>query len=91
MAAPERKNDFTKGSIARNILSLAVPMTIAQLTNVLYNIVDRAYIGHIQDIGRDALTGIGLAMPIISIVIAFANLCGMGGAPLCYRDRGRGD
>ena len=91
MEASQQKNDFTKGSIAKNILSLAIPMTIAQLTNVLYNVVDRAYIGHIEGIGRDALTGIGLAMPIISIVTAFTNLCGMGGAPLCSIARGRGD
>ena len=76
MEASQQKNDFTKGSIAKNILSLAIPMTIAQLTNVLYNVVDRAYIGHIEGIGRDALTGIGLAMPIISIVTAFTNQIG---------------
>lgn len=86
-----RVNDFSKGSIAKNILSLAVPLTIAQLTVVLYNIVDRAFIGHIEAIGRDAFTGIGLVMPVTYIITAFANLCGMGGAPLCSIARGQGD
>lgn len=75
------RNDFSQGSIAKNILSLAIPLTVAQLTVVLYNVVDRAFIGHIQDIGRDAFTGIGLIMPVTYIITAFANLCGTGGAP----------
>ena len=86
-----RKNDFSQGSIARNILSLAVPLTVAQLTVVLYNVVDRAFIGHIAGVGRDAFTGIGLVMPVTYIINAFANLCGTGGAPLCSIARGRGD
>lgn len=85
-----QQNDFTKGSIPRAIMRLAIPMTMAQLINILYNIVDRMYIGHIAD-GRIALTGIGITMPIISILMGFANLCGMGGAPLCSMARGRGD
>ena len=75
-------NDFTQGSIASNILRLAVPLTVAQLTVVLYNVVDRAFIGHIEGIGRDAFTGIGLVMPVTYIITAFDNLCGTGGAPL---------
>ena len=86
-----KKNDFSKGSIAKNILSLAIPLTLAQLTVVLYNVVDRAFIGHIDAIGRDAFTGIGLVMPITYIINAFANLCGTGGAPLCSIARGKGD
>ena len=86
-----RKNDFSQGGIARNILSLAVPLTLAQLTVVLYNVVDRAFIGHIDAVGRDAFTGIGLVMPITYIINAFANLCGTGGAPLCSIARGKGD
>lgn len=85
------KNDFTQGGIARNILRLAIPLTVAQLTVVLYNVVDRAFIGHIEGIGRDAFTGIGLVMPVTYIITAFANLCGTGGAPLCSIARGRGD
>ena len=87
----QRKNDFSKGSIPRNILSLAIPLTVAQLTVVLYNVVDRAFIGHIDTIGRDAFTGIGLVLPVTYIITAFANLCGTGGAPLCSIARGRGD
>lgn len=89
--AAQRKNDFSQGSIAKNILSLAIPLTVAQLTVVLYNVVDRAFIGHIDTIGRDAFTGIGLVMPATYIVTAFANLCGTGGAPLFSIARGRGD
>ena len=87
----DNKNDFSQGSIIKNILGLALPMTLAQLINVLYNIVDRIYIGHIPRDATMALTGLGLCLPIISMVIAFANLFGMGGAPLCSIQRGRGD
>lgn len=74
-----------------NILKLALPMTLAQLINVLYNIVDRVYIGMIPENATLSLTGLGLCLPIISMVIAFANLFGMGGAPLCSIERGRGN
>lgn len=85
------KNDFSRGSVIKNILNLALPMTLAQLVNVLYNIVDRIYIGRIPDNATLSLTGLGLCLPMITIVIAFANLFGMGGAPLCSIARGRGD
>ncbi len=85
------KNDFTKGSIVKNILNLAIPMTLAQLVNVLYNVVDRIYIGLMPENSTLAMTGIGLTLPIITIVIAFTNLFGMGGAPLSSIARGRGD
>ena len=75
------QNDFSKGSMARNITRMALPMTVAQLINILYNVVDRMYLGRLP--GHLALTGLGLCLPIISILMAFANLCGMGGAPLC--------
>ncbi|OUN20678.1 MATE family efflux transporter [Flavonifractor sp. An82] len=68
---------------------MAVPMTVAQLINILYNVVDRMYLGRLP--GHLALTGLGLCLPIISIVMGFANLCGMGGAPLCSICRGRGE
>ena len=87
----QQKNNFAQGSIVVNILKLAVPMTLAQLINVLYNIVDRLYIGQLKDEATISLTGLGLCLPIISIVIAFANLFGMGGAPLCSIERGRGN
>lgn len=85
------KNDFSKGSIVGNIINLAIPMTLAQLINVLYNIVDRIYIGRIPEHATLSLTGLGLCLPVISIVIAFANLFGMGGSPLCSIERGRGN
>lgn len=85
------QNDFSKGSVVKNIMSLAVPMTMAQIINVLYNVVDRIYIGHIPEHATLSLTGLGLCLPVITIVIAFANLFGMGGAPLCSIERGRGN
>lgn len=85
------RNDFSQGSVIKNILRLALPMTLAQLINVLYNIIDRIYIGRIPEHATLALTGLGLCLPIISMVIAFANLFGMGGAPLCSIERGRGN
>ena len=87
----QQKKDFSKGSVAKNILSMALPMTVAQLVNILYNVVDRMYIGHIPDSGKLELAGLGLALPIISIIMGFANLCGVGGGPLCSIHRGRGD
>ena len=87
----KQENDFSKGSVMANILRLAVPMTLAQLINVLYNIVDRIYIGIIPENATLSLTGLGLCLPIISMVGAFANLFGMGGAPLCSIERGRGN
>lgn len=85
------KHDFTRGSTAGSIVRLSLPMILAQLVNVLYNIVDRMYLGHMPGDGRLALTGVGVAFPIITIINAFANLCGSGGAPLCSIERGRGD
>lgn len=90
-SAGAEKNDFSRGSVSGNILSLAIPMTLAQLINVLYSVVDRIYIGHIPDASTQALTGIGLTLPIITIITAFANLFGMGGAPLCSIARGKKD
>ena len=75
--------------MARNIIHMAVPMTVAQLINILYNVVDRMYLGRLP--GHLALTGLGLCLPIISILMGFANLCGMGGSPLCSICRGRGE
>ena len=82
-------SDFSKGSVSSNILRLALPMTVAQLINVLYSVVDRIYLGRLP--GHLALTGLGLTLPIISIVMGFANLCGTGGAPLCSIYRGKGE
>ena len=87
----ERKNDFSVGSIPRNILSMALLMTVAQLVNVLYSVVDRIYLGHLPGSNHLALTGIGVTMPIVSVIMGLANLCGTGGSPLCSMARGRGD
>lgn len=87
----DSRNDFSKGSIVHNIMTMAIPMILAQLVNVLYNIVDRLYIARIPGDSFNALTGIGVSLPFASIVIAFANLFGMGGAPLCSIERGRGN
>lgn len=85
------KNDFTKGSVIHNILELAAPMILAQIVQVLYNIVDRIYIGRMPENSTLAMTGIGLTLPILTIIIAFTNLFGMGGAPLSSIARGKGD
>ena len=70
---------------------MAVPMILAEIVNVLYSIVDRMYIGHIPEVGKYALTGLGIAAPLITTVAAFGSLCGTGGAPLCSIARGRRD
>ena len=87
----EQKNNFAEGSVAKNIVRMAVPMTVAQILNLLYNLVDRIYIGHIPGADSLALTGVGLTFPIVSMIVAFAGLFGMGGAPLCSIARGRGE
>ena len=87
----EERSNFGKGSVAGNIMSMAVPMTVAQILNLLYNLVDRIYIGHIPGADSLALTGVGLTFPIVSMITAFAGLFGMGGAPLCSIERGKGN
>lgn len=74
-------NDLGTESIGKLLLRLAVPAILAQLINALYNIVDRMYIGHIEGVGADALTGVGVTFPIIMIISAFSALIGFGGAP----------
>ena len=76
--------------VGRLLVRLAVPTVIAQLVNMLYNIVDRIYIGHIPEVGSLALTGVGVCMPIIMIVSAFAALVGSGGAPRASIRMGQG-
>lgn len=87
----ENENDFSKGSVINAILKLAAPMILAQVVHLLYNIVDRIYIGMMPENATSAMTGIGLTLPIVSIIIAFTNLFGMGGAPLSSIARGKGD
>lgn len=85
------KNDFSKGNVCCHILMQAVPLTIAQLIQLLYNVVDRIYIGHLPGTQGHALTGVGLVFPIISIIAAFTNLFAMGGSPLFSIARGAGE
>lgn len=84
----KQNNDFTIGTVASNILQLAIPMTFAQLINLLYSVVDRMYIGRIPNAAAYALTGVGLTFPILSMITAFANLFGTGGVPLFSMARG---
>ena len=77
--------------VGRLLWRLAVPTVIAQLVNMLYNIVDRIYIGHIPETGSMALTGVGVCLPIIMIISAFAAFVSSGGAPRASIDMGRGD
>lgn len=86
-----KKQDLTQGSVGKLLFKLAFPAVVSQIVNMLYNIVDRMYIGHIPDTGVDALTGLGLCFPIIMIVTAFSSLFGMGGAPNAAIEMGRGN
>ena len=78
---PKLGNDLGTGSIGKLLFSLAVPAITAQFVNMLYNIVDRIYIGHIPKTGTSALTGVGITFPIIVLIMAFSSLVAMGGAP----------
>ena len=77
--------------VGRLLVKLAVPTVIAQLVNMLYNIVDRIYIGHMPEVGAAALTGVGVCMPIILIISAFSCFTASGGAPRASISMGRGD
>lgn len=77
--------------IGKLLFKLAVPAVAAQIVNILYNIVDRIYIGHIPDIGSAALTGVGVTFPVLMIISAFSSLVGMGGAPLASIKMGEKD
>lgn len=83
-----KRIDFEHGSIPSNILNAAIPMLVAQLLSLLYNIIDRIYIARIPHIGTTALGAVGLCFPIIVIITAFSNLFGSGGAPLFSIRRG---
>ena len=85
------KGDFSKGKVSSLIVKLGLPIMLAELVHVLYNIVDRMYIGHMSDIGTTALTGLGVCFPLITLIGAFANLCSTGGATLSTIARGEGD
>jgi putative MATE family efflux protein len=89
----ETKQDTRLGTapLGKLIVSMAIPSVAAQLINVLYNIVDRVYIGHIPDYGDMALTGVGVTFPIITLISAFSAFAGMGAAPLASIELGRRD
>lgn len=82
MKQQSKNYDMGSGSVPRLLAKLAIPAVVAQVVNLLYNIVDRIYIGHIPEVGAQALTGVGLFMAILMLVNAFAMLAGAGGAPL---------
>lgn len=87
------RNDEKLGTapLGRLMLSLALPTVLAQLINVLYNVVDRIYIGHMQGDGNPALTGVGVTLPIITLIAAFSAFAGAGGAPLAAIELGKKD
>ncbi len=82
--------NFAEGKVWKNIVSQSIPLMLAQLVQLLYNVVDRIYIGHLPGANSMALTGIGLAFPLATIIAAFTNLFGTGGAPLFSIARGAG-
>ena len=83
--------DFSTGSVKRHIIAQALPLTLAQAVQLLYNIVDRIYIGHLPEMGQMALTGLGVTFPVIVLIAAFTQLVGVGGTPLFSMARGRRD
>lgn len=84
-------NDFSKGSVRKCIIAQAIPLTLAQIVQLLYNIVDRIYIGHLPVEGELALTGVGVTFPIIVLIAAFTGLFGNGAIPVFSIMRGKGD
>ena len=86
-----KQNDFSQGPVWKCILVQAVPLMIAYIVQLLYNVIDRVYIGHMGEGQSLALTGIGLAFPIVTLVMAFTALFGSGGVPLFAAERGAGD
>ena len=90
----QKSVDLGSGKVSRLLFSLALPTITSQIVNMLYNLVDRIYIGHmkpVDTVGALALTGVGVCLPIIMIISAFAALVGMGGAPRASIQEGRGD
>lgn len=86
-----KRPNMGEGSVKGLLLKMALPAVLAQIVNLLYNIVDRIYIGHMPEVGDLALTGVGLFTPILMLITAFAMLCGAGGAPNAGIALGRGD
>lgn len=93
MAAKNERpgQDMENGSVKKLMVQMAVPALVGQVVNLLYNIVDRIYIGHLPQIGGTALTGVGLFTPILMLITAFAMLAGAGGAPRAAIAMGQGN
>ena len=87
----DKEQRMATEGIGRLMLSMAIPSVVAQVINILYNIVDRIYIGHIEGVGMEALTGVGVTFPIITLISAFSAFVGAGGAPLASIWLGKGD
>ena len=89
--ATTRNNDFSTGPVWKRIIFQAIPLTIAQLVQLLYNVVDRVYLGHMGNGDSMALTGVGLTFPVVALIMAFTALFGVGGVPLFSIERGAGN
>ncbi len=85
------ENKLATRPLGRLMFEMAVPGIFAQVINILYSLIDRIYIGHIDGVGSDALTGVGLTFPIITLISAFAMIVGSGGAPLASIELGKGN
>ena len=85
------ERDFSKGKVSSNIIAQAIPLILAQLVQLLYNVVDRIYIGHLPGAESTALTGVGLVFPLTTFIAAVTFLFGTGGAPLFSIARGAGE
>lgn len=86
-----QNTNLAQDSVGKLLIKLALPAITSQIVNMLYNIIDRIYIGHIPDIGTQALTGVGVCLPLIMVISAFASLASMGGAPRASIAMGRGN
>ncbi|MBR2954077.1 MAG: MATE family efflux transporter [Clostridia bacterium] len=84
-------NQMATAPVWSLIIKLSIPAILAQIVNLLYNIVDRIYIGHMENVGTMAITGVGLCFPIISLITAFTMLVAQGGAPRAAIEMGKGD
>lgn len=91
MAQKTTKVDFLNGPVWKCVVAQAIPLTVAQLVHLLYNVVDRVYLGHMGGGNSLALTGVGLTFPIVSLIMAFTALFGNGGVPLFSIERGAGN
>ena len=91
MSVKKEAGDFSRGPVWKQIMNLALPLTVAEIVQLLYNIVDRIYLGHMPGEGSLPLTGVGLVFPVVSLVGAFTSLFGQGGTPLFSMARGAGN